>query len=159
MYLGFFRREELVAAGGWDERFERNQDFELNRRLGQAGVVWFEASLPVTYVPVRTLSELWRQYVQFGRWKVRYWRLTGDRPRAGQWLLLAMPVVALGSALALVRRFGSRAILPPAVGAGAVLIWKGESPVAVRVATIAATGVSGAAWTLGIWLELAAGER
>ena len=51
VYLGVFRTEELRRLGGWSSRFPTNQDFELNRRLGANAVVWFDASLPVAYVP------------------------------------------------------------------------------------------------------------
>ena len=47
VYLGAFRTAQLRSAGGWDEYFETNQDFELNRRLGRAGVVWFDSRLEV----------------------------------------------------------------------------------------------------------------
>lgn len=87
-YLGAFRTEQLRTVGGWDEYFETNQDYELNRRLGRTGVVWFDATLSVGYVPRSTLVALWRQYHRFGRWKVRYWRRAGDPPQLRQWLLM-----------------------------------------------------------------------
>ena len=59
--------------------------------------MWFDASLPVEYVPRTSVRDLYRQYVRFGRWKVRYWRRTGDRPRPRQiGLLVAVPAAALG---------------------------------------------------------------
>ncbi len=90
VYLGAFRTAQLRSAGGWDEYFETNQDFELNRRLGRAGVVWFDSRLEVGYVPRQTITALWRQYHRFGRWKVRYWRRTGDRPQRRQWAMLGL---------------------------------------------------------------------
>ena len=57
VYLGAFRTEQLEAAGGWDEAFDTNQDFELNRRMGELGIVWFEASLEVGYRPRASLVD------------------------------------------------------------------------------------------------------
>ena len=69
VYLGAFRADDLRRVGGWNERFATNQDFELNRRLASGGVVWFEAALPVEYLPRGTVAEVVRQYRRFGRWK------------------------------------------------------------------------------------------
>ncbi len=96
VYLGAFRTQELRDAGGWDERFATNQDFDLNRRMGRRGIVWFESGLDVEYLPRRTIGELFAQYRRFGQWKARYWRLTGDRPRPRQVLLLGlMPAASI----------------------------------------------------------------
>ena len=95
MYLGAFRRADLLAVHGWDERMLSNQDFDLNRRLAADGVVWFDASLQSGYVPRSTFRDLWRQYVRFGRAKVIYWRTTGDRPQPRQRALLAFGRVRL----------------------------------------------------------------
>ncbi len=46
VYLGAFRSADLRAAGGWDERYHTNQDFELNRRMARRGIVWFDADSP-----------------------------------------------------------------------------------------------------------------
>lgn len=89
VYLGSFRTCELLAAGGWDEYFQTNQDYELNRRMGRSGLIWFDDRLEVGYIPRSSLRALWRQYVRFGRWKVRYWRRTGDAPQRRQAVLLA----------------------------------------------------------------------
>lgn len=70
VYLGTFQKSALVAAGGFDERFTRAQDWELNFRLrAQGGIVWFDPSLIVTYRPRSTLSALAKQYFQYGRWR------------------------------------------------------------------------------------------
>lgn len=70
VYLGVFDREALAVVGGFDETLERNQDYELNVRLRDAGyTVWFDPSLEVRYTPRSTLAGLWQQYNQYGRWK------------------------------------------------------------------------------------------
>ena len=70
VYLGAFRKEALVAIGGFDERFTRAQDWELNFRLRQAGgVIYFDPRLIVTYRPRSTIKALAKQYLEYGRWR------------------------------------------------------------------------------------------
>nr|WP_249419748.1 glycosyltransferase [Rhabdothermincola salaria] len=107
VYLGAFRTAELRGVGGWDERLPTNQDFDLNRRIAHHGHVWFESSLEVGYSPRSSVRQLWMQYHRFGRWKVRYWRMTGDRPQQRQMGIIVAPVLMLIAAIAfLVPRSG-----------------------------------------------------
>ncbi|CAB4567897.1 MAG: glycosyltransferase [Actinobacteria bacterium] len=70
VYLGVFRKEALLAVGGFDERFTRAQDWELNFRLRKmGGVIYFDPRLIVSYRPRSTFSALARQYFQYGRWR------------------------------------------------------------------------------------------
>ncbi len=70
VYLGVFRRAALEAVGGYDPRFTRTQDWELNHRLRAAGgTVWFSPDLVVTYRPRSTFRALARQYRDYGRWR------------------------------------------------------------------------------------------
>jgi len=70
VYLGVFQREKLREVGGYDERFTRAQDWELNFRLRQAGgIIWFDPELVVTYRPRPNLRALAKQYFEYGRWR------------------------------------------------------------------------------------------
>jgi glycosyltransferase involved in cell wall biosynthesis len=70
VYLGAFRREALVAIGGFDERFTRAQDWELNYRLREnGGLIYFDPRLHVTYRPRPSLKALAKQYFEYGRWR------------------------------------------------------------------------------------------
>lgn len=70
VYLGTFRKDALIQAGGYDERFTRAQDWELNFRLRErGGIVWFDPSLVVTYRPRSTIKALAKQYFEYGRWR------------------------------------------------------------------------------------------
>lgn len=70
VYLGVFRREALESVGGYDEAFDRAQDWEMNHRIRSAGgVVWFTPDLSVTYRPRATVAGLARQYFNYGRWR------------------------------------------------------------------------------------------
>jgi len=70
VYLGAFRKQALLAVGGFDERFTRAQDWELNFRLREAGgVIYFDPRLIVTYRPRGTVKALAKQYFEYGRWR------------------------------------------------------------------------------------------
>src|ERR1035437_4073947 len=68
---GCWRKETLIRAGLFDEQLVRNQDDELNLRLTRAGgKIWQSADIVSWYHPRTTLSSLFRQYFQYGFWKV-----------------------------------------------------------------------------------------
>lgn len=71
VYLGAWRREDLLRLGGFDESLVRNQDDELNLRIVRSGgVVWQSASIRSTYTPRASFVALFRQFYQYGYWKV-----------------------------------------------------------------------------------------
>ncbi|MEI7539959.1 MAG: glycosyltransferase family 2 protein [Actinomycetes bacterium] len=70
VYLGAFRKQALLDVGGFDERFTRAQDWELNFRLRAAGgVIYFDPRLVVTYRPRGSIKALAKQYFEYGRWR------------------------------------------------------------------------------------------
>ena len=70
VYLGVFQKSALDAVGGYDERFTRAQDWELNYRLRKnGGVVYFDPELKVIYRPRSSLKKLALQYFEYGRWR------------------------------------------------------------------------------------------
>jgi len=112
VYLGAFRRDELVALGGYDEALAANEDYELCARYRRAGrVVWLERGLDVSYEARATHRALWRQYRCFGASKVHYWRRTGERPAPRQAFALAAVGVAAAYAVRNARRPGRTAAL------------------------------------------------
>ncbi|NQW74295.1 MAG: glycosyltransferase family 2 protein [Candidatus Planktophila sp.] len=100
VYLGAFRKEALLAVGGFDERFTRAQDWELNFRLRAAGgSIYFDPGLIVSYQPRSTLSALARQYFEYGRWR----RVVSRRHQGTINLrYLAPPFTVLVSALSII---------------------------------------------------------
>jgi succinoglycan biosynthesis protein ExoA len=97
VYLGVFRRDALDAVGGFDETLARNQDYELNYRLRQAGGgVYFDPSLQVTYRPRSTLRGLWTQYYEYGRWKRVVMR---HHPGSARWRQFVAPAFIVGLGL------------------------------------------------------------
>mgnify|MGYP003335721169 FL=1 len=70
VYLGSFKREALIAIGGFDEKFTRAQDWELNYRLrANGGKIYFDPRMAVIYRPRRSLTALAKQYFEYGRWR------------------------------------------------------------------------------------------
>jgi succinoglycan biosynthesis protein ExoA len=70
VYLGVFQKSALVEIGGFDERFTRAQDWELNFRLrANGGTIYFDPRLQVTYRPRSTVAALAKQYFEYGRWR------------------------------------------------------------------------------------------
>ena len=70
VYLGVFRRSALQKINGYDERFVRAQDWEMNHRLRMnGGTIWFNPELKVTYRPRSSIRALAKQYFEYGRWR------------------------------------------------------------------------------------------
>ena len=68
---GCWRKETLLRLGLFDEQLVRNQDDELNLRLKRSGgKIWQSSEIVSWYRPRTTLSSLFRQYFQYGFWKV-----------------------------------------------------------------------------------------
>jgi hypothetical protein len=70
VYLGVFLRSALERVGGYDPRFARAQDWELNFRIrATGGMVWFTPDLTVRYRPRASVVALAQQYFHYGRWR------------------------------------------------------------------------------------------
>jgi succinoglycan biosynthesis protein ExoA len=69
--FGAFRPEAFARAGLFDETLVRNQDDEFNLRLRNAGGrIVLDPAITVRYRPRGTLGAVWRQYYEYGFWKV-----------------------------------------------------------------------------------------
>jgi succinoglycan biosynthesis protein ExoA len=67
-----YTREILERAGSFDEELVRNQDDEYNYRLRKLGAkILLAADVRCRYYSRGSLGALWRQYYQYGYWKVR----------------------------------------------------------------------------------------
>lgn len=102
VYLGAFRREVLERMNGYDERYLRHQDYELNQRIREAGgTVWFQPDLEVVYRPRPSWDALASQYFQYGRWKRFFARAHPGSLRPRQWapplLVLVLLAAIVGS--------------------------------------------------------------
>lgn len=71
VYLGCWRREVFERFGHFDETLARNQDDEHNLRIVRGGGrIWQSAKIRSWYHTRTTLGGLFRQYLQYGYWKV-----------------------------------------------------------------------------------------
>ena len=69
---GCWRKSTLLRLGLFDEELVRNQDDELNLRLIRAGGRIWQSRRIVSWYRMRgSISSLFRQYFQYGFWKVK----------------------------------------------------------------------------------------
>ena len=100
VYLGAFRREAINSVGGFDERYTRAQDWELNHRLRKnGGKIYFDPRLQVTYRPRPNLKKLAKQYFQYGRWRRVVSR---SHPGTVNFRYLAPPFTLIGTLTSLI---------------------------------------------------------
>jgi hypothetical protein len=97
VYLGCWRKDLFARVGPFDEGLVRNQDDEFNLRLLRAGGrVWQSPRIRSWYRPRSSLKALFKQYLQYGYWKVRVIQKHG-RPASPRHLVPVLFV--LGAAL------------------------------------------------------------
>jgi len=67
-----YRRETIQRAGPFDEELVRNQDDEYNYRIRKlGGRVLLSPDIRSRYYSRASFLKLWKQYFQYGYWKVR----------------------------------------------------------------------------------------
>ena len=72
VYLGCWKKLTLEQIGLFDEELVRNQDDEFNLRLIRSGGrIWQSPKIKSWYYPRASIIALFKQYVQYGYWKVR----------------------------------------------------------------------------------------
>ncbi len=78
VFLGSFRRSDILALGGYDDRRIRpaGEDHELNFRITKSGgKILLDPTIRSVYHPRSTPSALWKQYHNYGQGKVSTLRL------------------------------------------------------------------------------------
>jgi glycosyltransferase involved in cell wall biosynthesis len=160
VWMGAFRRVDLDALGGWSEAVALNEDWDLNQRYREKGLlVWFDPRMDADYLPRQSFGRLARQYFRFGRVKGTWW-MRGRRPAPRQVVLLAVPPLGVAGGVALVSVVGLVPVVAGAAIVGLAVDALGNdepaSPV-VRAGALAATATSCSAWWLGV-VAGAAGE-
>src|SRR4029077_311564 len=71
-----YKRETIEKAGRFAEELVRNQDDEYNFRIReQGGRILLSPSIRSRYFSRSSFKSLWRQYFQYGYWKVRVLQL------------------------------------------------------------------------------------
>jgi succinoglycan biosynthesis protein ExoA len=71
VYGGCFKKNRLIEIGMYDEDMVRNQDDELSFRLREKGgkIVQY-GKIKIHYFPRSRYSQLFKQFLQYGYWKV-----------------------------------------------------------------------------------------
>jgi succinoglycan biosynthesis protein ExoA len=134
---GAFRPEAFRRAGLFDETLARNQDDEFNLRLRRAGGrIVLDPEIRTYYTPRGSLRSIFRQYYEYGLWKVpvmlRHRTVLSARSLAPLAFVGSVAVLAAGSAFAVPARrvlaveLGAYAVGAVAFGAGAIRS-RGES--------------------------------
>jgi hypothetical protein len=71
VYGGCFKRQRLLEIGMYDGEMMRNQDDELSFRLRErGGRIIQDGRIKVQYWPRRFYWQLFKQFMQYGYWKV-----------------------------------------------------------------------------------------
>ncbi len=68
---GAFKRQDLIELGLYDERLPRNEDDDLNFRIIESGgKIFITPKIKSVYYPKDTYAGLFKQYYNYGLWKV-----------------------------------------------------------------------------------------
>jgi succinoglycan biosynthesis protein ExoA len=95
-----YTRAAIDAAGPYDEALVRNQDDEYNYRLRKLGFrLLLSPDIRSRYFSRSSLRSLWRQYFQYGVYKVRVMQKHPAQMRPRQFVPPAFVAAALGGGL------------------------------------------------------------
>jgi glycosyltransferase involved in cell wall biosynthesis len=130
-----FRRETIQRAGAFDEELVRNQDDEYSYRVRKlGGRILLSPDIQSRYYSRASLRKLWKQYFQYGYWKVRVLQKHSRQMSARQFVPPLFVTTLLLFLLSAPFLMASRWLLVATVGAYALLN---------LIATIAATRKTG----------------
>lgn len=110
VYLGCWTRSVFDRAGLFDPDLVRNQDDEFNFRLRRmGGRIWQSPRIQCSYTPRASLAALFRQYLQYGFWRIvvirKHRALASWRHAVPMlfvsWILLSLALIALAAAAGL----------------------------------------------------------
>ncbi len=121
VFGGVWRRQTLLDYGGWDERWDKNEDSELAARFLRRGErLVCLPSMSADYAPRDTLPGLWRQYRDYGRFRALTAR---HHPASMRRSHLIAPALVVDAALAVTPgRLGTLARLGVGVYAAALAV-------------------------------------
>lgn len=107
-----YTRRALEAAGPFDEELVRNQDDEYNYRLRKmGGHILLAADVQARYYSRSSLRKLWRQYYQYGYWKVRVLQKHPAQMQPRQFIPPLFVAALLGSGLLALFKPAGRVLL------------------------------------------------
>jgi len=150
VYLGCFKKSWLDKVGGFDPKWVRGQDWELNKRLRDAGgTVWFDPRLKVTYYPRDNWPALAKQFFNTGIWRGA---LTKESPGQSAIRYWVPPLLVLSTIFWLPVTLYLLVIGFAAINAG-------DLKPATRLWLMIVLPTMHYAWGLGFWWGLAKGAR
>jgi hypothetical protein len=98
VFCGIWERATLTGYGGWDERWPRNQDSELaGRFLARGERLIGIPAMAAEYTPRDSLGSLWRQYLEYGRYRTQTARRHPHTLRRSHLLAPAVVAAAAGA--------------------------------------------------------------
>lgn len=164
-YLGIFDAAALKAAGGYDEKIIRGEDWDLSQRLKTAGgKVWFSPELVVKYWPRSNIKALAWQFYSTGVWRGELTRRAPSKASI-RYLIppLALMMLAGISVLASLGIIGELDLIIPIALYLLVLSFASATArqlgILDRLAIFIALPVMHLSWASGFWIGLAFGAR
>jgi succinoglycan biosynthesis protein ExoA len=134
VYLGAWRRDVFERFGGFDEELVRNQDDEFNARVrAGGGRIFLTPRIRSRYFARSTPRTLWRQYFQYGLWKVRVMQKHPAQMQARQFVPAVFVAALTGLAAA------TPLLAPVRWGLAALALLYGSASLAAAAAVVART--------------------
>ena len=100
VYMGAWSRRVFEEIGLFDEELVRDQDDEFNYRLREhGGKILLSPKIKSKYTVRSTPKALWKQYFQYGYWKVRVLQKHPRQMRPRQFVPPAFAAALIGSVL------------------------------------------------------------
>lgn len=123
VYMGMYPRAVFERIGLFDEELVRNQDDELNYRLRKAGgSIFITTRMRSHYQNRQGIKTLWRQFFQYGMWKIRVLQKHPRQMSPRQFVPPAFVLSVLLTALAAPWLPVARWLLAAALGAYALAL-------------------------------------
>ncbi len=71
VFLGSFKKSDIEKIGCYDERFIRNEDDDLSFTMIENGMkIFITPNIKSVYYPRSSYKDLFKQYFEYGMWKV-----------------------------------------------------------------------------------------
>lgn len=148
------RIESFLRVDGYDESFSHNEDAELDKRLHDAGSkIWLSGRTSCDYYPRKNLISLYRQYVSYGRGRIKTLMKHRMIPKIRQMIpafVFPALVLALASPIHAIAALPLGSWLLLCIGYGAVLGLKAGKVHVASLSGIAACCMH-MGWSYGFW--------
>ena len=169
--FGAFTKETLSSNGFFNEELLANEDYEWNIRLkSKGGKIWFDPSIRCQYFARKSYRALFKQYFNYGYWKVAMLRLYPKSLRLRQMIPPAFTLILLLSTMlsTLSLLFGW-SYLPWLLGTILVtylvalllgiLLLSSNTPIYLIPGIILSIATMHLSWGIGFWLSLIARKK